>query len=271
MEKLAELVGRQLATGKGGGREGERERGGELLHSNSGLSTNLYSATSNAQSAQGLLPKNCDRYFPANSTRYPLVGTATLELGYAPLNEQICQFASVSLANGCDRVQLLPLFLLPGVHVKEDIPTEVALAQECLGEAVMLSSRPHIGTHPNLARLLASHWVTLETDAKILLSHGSRRVGGNESVEAVAKQLGGAAAYWSVQPTLEEQIKGWAAEGHKQIAILPYFLFAGGITDAIAQQVNSLQAQFPSVQLSLGEPIGASAKLASLILDLIER
>jgi sirohydrochlorin ferrochelatase len=61
------------------------------------------------------------------------------------------------------------------------------------------------------------------------------------------------------------------ATGHKQIGILPYFLFPGGITDAIAQRVDSLQTEFPKVRLSMGEPIGVSSKLANLIVDLIEQ
>lgn len=202
---------------------------------------------------------------------YPLVGTATLELGYAPLHEQIWQFASKALAEGYNEIQLLPLFLLPGVHVREDIPHEVALAQQRLGSSVVLNQRLYIGACSGLVRLLASHWGTIETDAKILLSHGTRRQGGNEPVEAMAAQLGAVTAYWSVPPILETQVKGLVAAGHKRIGILPYFLFPGGITDAIAQKVNSLQSQFPTVELRLGEPIGASATLANLIVDLIEQ
>ncbi|HEY9608234.1 sirohydrochlorin chelatase [Allocoleopsis sp.] len=204
-------------------------------------------------------------------TYYPLVGTATLELAEAPLHEQIRQFASAALAEGCNHLQLLPLFLLPGVHVREDIPTEVALAQQYLGKAVILNLRPHVGTHPGLGKLLASQWALVDVDAKILLSHGSRRIGGNEPVEVVAQQLGAVAAYWSVQPTLEEQVKVLVAAGHKRIGILPYFLFPGGITDAIAQRVGSLQAEFPKVRLNLGEPIGVSSELANLIVDLVEQ
>ncbi len=207
----------------------------------------------------------------ASTEGYPLVGTATLELADAPLHEQIRQFATVALADGYNHLQVLPLFLLPGVHVREDIPAEVALAQQGLGEAVAINLRSHIGTHPGLARLLAHQWVRADVDAKILLSHGSRRTGGNESVEAVAKELGAVAAYWSVPPMLEAQIQGLADGGHQRIGILPYFLFAGGITDAIAQQVESLRAKFSTVELSLGEPIGASSELADLIVDLIEK
>jgi sirohydrochlorin ferrochelatase len=89
-------------------------------------------------------------------------------------------------------------------------------------------------------------------------------------VEAVAEQLGAVAAYWSVKPTLEEQLLALADAGHKQIAILPYFLFSGGITDALRQSVSSLQERFSKVQLSLCNPIGVSSQLADLIVDLIQ-
>ncbi|HEY9829992.1 MAG TPA: sirohydrochlorin chelatase [Stenomitos sp.] len=201
---------------------------------------------------------------------YPLVGTATLELADIPLHEQIRQFANLAVAGGCHQIQLLPLFLLPGVHVREDIPIEVVRAQQDLGEAVRLNLRPHIGDHPGLGRRLASQWSGVDTDAKILLSHGSRRVGGNQPVEAMAQELGAVTAYWSVPPTLEEQIQVLVARGHQRIGILPYFLFPGGITDAIAQKLNLLQTEFPTIRLSLGEPIGASDHLANLIVDLIE-
>jgi sirohydrochlorin ferrochelatase len=116
--------------------------------------------------------------------------------------------------------------------------------------------------------MLASQGATVDADAKILLSHGTRRPGGNESVEAVAEHLGAVAAYWSVSPTLEEQFLDLASAGHKQIAILPYFLFSGGITDALAQSVSTLQERFPKLKLSLCDPIGVSSQLADLIVDL---
>ncbi|WP_226883629.1 sirohydrochlorin chelatase [Allocoleopsis franciscana] len=237
---------------------------------------------------QELLPSNRAGYFQANRVlqraqakpatptvvsrkcHYPLVGTATLELADTALHEQIRQFASTAVAGGCNQIQLLPLFLLPGVHVREDIPAEVALAQRDLGEAVALNLRPHVGAHPGLGRLLASQWSGVDMDGKILLSHGSRRVGGNQPVEAVAQELESVAAYWSVPPTLEEQIQVLVARGHKRIGILPYFLFSGGITDAIAQKLDILQTEFPTVKLTLGKPIGTSDILANLIVDLIE-
>ena len=271
MEKLAELVRAKL---------GNQDTTRELTQRDRSLKAAPPERAS-LQENSTITPSNRFLQLPApdqtaapaivvSSARYPLVGTAALELAYAPLHEQIRQFASVALSSGCNQLELLPLFLLPGVHVMEDIPREVALALASLGQAIVINQRPHLGAHPGLGRMLASQLATVDADAKILLSHGTRRAGGNQPVEAVAEQLGAVAAYWSVKPTLEEQLLALADAGHKQIAILPYFLFSGGITDALRQSVSSLQERFSKVQLSLCNPIGVSSQLADLVVDLIQ-
>jgi len=40
--------------------------------------------------------------------------------------------------------------------VIEDIPTEVAIAQQALGQEVKIDLRPYLGTHPGLSCLLAN-------------------------------------------------------------------------------------------------------------------
>jgi len=197
-----------------------------------------------------------------------LVGTGTLELAPMPLHEQIQQFGQDVLAAGYKHLQVLPLFLLPGVHVMEDIPQEVELAQQALAQQLKVDLRHHLGSHPELGRFLASQMMDIQAEARILLSHGSRRRGGNQPVKAMASQLNAVPAYWSVPPSLESQVAAFVKQGYQQIAILPYFLFSGGITDAIAQKVEHLKEQFPSVRLQLAEPLGASPELADLILDL---
>lgn len=204
------------------------------------------------------------------SAWYPLVGTATLELADVPLHEQIRQFASVALAAGCNQLELLPLFLLPGVHLMEDIPAEVALAKAGLGEAIVITLRSHLGASPDLSKILTNQLAMVDADAKILIAHGTRRTGGNQQVEAVAEAMQAKVAYWSMTPTLEEQVQALADSGFKRIAILPYFLFSGGITDAISQAVVRLQKQFPELNLSLCNPIGVSSELADLMINLIK-
>lgn len=197
-----------------------------------------------------------------------LVGIATLELNTQPLNQQIQDFAQKALAFGCKCLKIIPLFLLPGVHVMSDIPAEVELAQTALGEKIQIEIKPYLGSHGNLAKLLTSTMATIKAEAVILLAHGSRRSGSQQPVEDIARSLGAVTAYWSVSPSLETRIKELVAAGFQQIAILPYFLFAGGITDAIAESLEKLKLKSPGVKLQLAPPLGVSAELADIIWDL---
>ncbi|MBW4561412.1 MAG: sirohydrochlorin chelatase [Mojavia pulchra JT2-VF2] len=199
-----------------------------------------------------------------------LVSIGYLELSPEPLHEQIKKFAESAFACGCNCLKVIPLFLLPGVHVMKDIPDEVALAQQALGQDIIIDLQPYLGSDPSLRGLLAKQITGQNKQAWILLAHGSRRPGSQQPVEAMAASIGAVAAYWSIAPSLESQVKELIAIGKREIAILPYFLFAGGITDAIAQSVETLKLQFPLVRFYLAEPLGASAELAELIWDLID-
>jgi sirohydrochlorin ferrochelatase len=231
------------------------------------------------QSLTRLLPPTLA---PAPATicnpQLPLVGTACLELGPHPLHQQIQQFGDRLLALKKQQVlqvqssvvQLVPLFLLPGVHVMEDIPAEVKLAQAALGENLKLQVCPYLGTHPHLSEILAAPMATPDVDAWVLLSHGSRRPEANAPIEAIAAQLDAVPAYWSVPPSLESTVAELVQMRHRRVGILPYFLFAGGITDAIAELVAQLSRQFPEVSLTLADPLGSNPTLASLVLDLTD-
>lgn len=198
-----------------------------------------------------------------------LVGIAFLEMRPEPLHEQIRQFAQGACTSGCDCLKIVPLFLLPGVHVMTDIPAEIAMAQKIIGEDIRIDLQPYLGSHPGLEALLAKQMATIKAQAWILLTHGSRRPGSQQQVETIATNLGAAIAFWSVSSSLESQIEQLVAAGKREIAILPYFLFAGGITDAIAQAVEKLKLQFPAVTFQLTQPLGTSAELADLIWDVM--
>ncbi|NJR66793.1 MAG: sirohydrochlorin chelatase [Leptolyngbyaceae cyanobacterium CRU_2_3] len=197
----------------------------------------------------------------------PMVETAVLELSL-PLHQQIRQFAELALAAGYHRVQIVPLFLLPGVHVMTDIPAEVAIAQQILGSDLTLEVRPYLGSHPQLPALFAGSGAVSLPVGRILLSHGSRRVGGNQPVEAIATQLKALPAYWSGSPCLEDQVGHLVKQGKQQIVILTYFLFEGVITDAIAQTVSELKHRFAKVHLHLASPLGVTLELAQIVVGL---
>ncbi len=204
-----------------------------------------------------------------------LIETAVLELGEYPLHHQIERFAHLAIAQGYGQIRILPLFLLAGVHVMVDLPAEVAIARQQIGDRLPIQLQPHLGSHPDLITLLLRRVAESGTPpaakaATIVMSHGSQRPGANQPVEAIARHLGGIPAYWSMPPGLEAQVTALIDGGQKAIAIVPYFLFTGGITDAIATRVNALAQQFPDAQLHQVEPLGATPELAEIAIKLLD-
>lgn len=192
-----------------------------------------------------------------------LVGTAALELAIIPLHQQIEAFAQKAQSQGFNHLQIIPLFLLSGVHVKEDIPAAVAKVRS----PIKLELKPHLGSYQGIKSLLSRQFADLSPQDRILLAHGSRRPGGNREVENLAAFFGAIPAYWSIEPSLSRQIDNLIAQGSLEIAILPYFLFAGGITDAIADQIFANLQKYPNVNLSLGVSLGATRELAEIIVE----
>jgi sirohydrochlorin cobaltochelatase len=194
-----------------------------------------------------------------------LVATAQLELADRPLHLQIIDFARTCLQQEIDRVVILPLFLLPGVHVMDDIPAEVAIAEGELA-GCKITVAPFLGVCPNLIDLFAQNRLQLP-DRSIILAHGSRRQGGNAIVEQLADKLDLEPAYWSIEPSLTDLVTELVSTDPsvQAIGILPYFLFSGGITDAIAELVAKLREQFPQVRIILGDPIGSNPALVNTI------
>lgn len=213
----------------------------------------------------------------------PLVGTAQLELHPLPLHQQIAVFARKAIAVGCQRLEILPLFLLEGVHVMEDIPAEVATARKSLAQAIAIDLRPDLGSQiEGLSRVLATQIGNIKPRDRsdsvadsfasrqwILLAHGSRRPGSKHRVEQIAEKLNAVTAYWAIAPTLEQRVEEAIARGDRRLGIVPYFLFSGGITDAIAECATQLSQQQPDLDFHAIEPIGASEELADIILALI--
>jgi sirohydrochlorin ferrochelatase len=195
----------------------------------------------------------------------PLVATACLELESLSLAEQISQFAIAAEKAGWESLKILPLFLLPGVHVTEDLPREVELARAILGNRVKIELLSYLGKSKGLIELLNKQFEGLNTQGRILFSHGSTLPETAKTVRKIALELFAFDAYLSGGISLNERVREMADLGIGSIAILPYFLLSGGIVTALAQRTKELQEIFPDLQLILGEPLGVSTQLANSI------
>ncbi|NEQ50094.1 MAG: hypothetical protein F6K11_08185 [Leptolyngbya sp. SIO3F4] len=196
-----------------------------------------------------------------------IVGTAVLDFGLLPLHEQICEFGRRLSSAGIDRLRLVPLFLLRGKHVIDDIPREVTLAREALNGLIELEVGGYIGGHPRMSDLILNRFLHSPQTGRLLIAHGSRRVKGNRSVDNMAKSLGTAVAYWTTESNIEDQTIHLMQQGCSTLTIFPYFLFAGGITDAVAHLTEELAERFPRTSFRLLPPLGATTDMANLVVE----
>jgi sirohydrochlorin ferrochelatase len=161
-------------------------------------------------------------------------------------------------------VQILPLFLLPGVHVREDIPQAIAPLREQFPQ-INITILDYLGKDARLAPFLTPQFATYPTAQRILLAHGSRRAGANPEIVALAQSLHAHPAYWATEPSLATTIAELIPTNPASICVVPYFLFSGKIPLAIATQIEELQQTFPNTQFHLGKPFGTAPQCAQAI------
>jgi sirohydrochlorin cobaltochelatase len=208
---------------------------------------------------------------PSKSAKV-IVGTACLELSPISLSEQIYRFGLRLQAAGVSELKLLPIFLMSGVHVMQDIPAEVEAARALLSDhSLELTLCPHLGSHHKITEVLASRLAAVPAEGSLLVAHGSRQPRGNRAIKGIAQRLNTAVAYWATPPDIETQVIGMMQQGCQRLTILPYFLFAGGITDAIAHLTEELAERFPKVNFRLLPTLGATDEIADLAVELIRR
>lgn len=234
-------------------------------------SINHTSLSSNGVAQGNFFEVQSSSAFPASPILIPdgiMIGTATLEANDLSLSQQIEAFAEAALPQGIHQIVIVPLFLLAGIHVKEDLPQEIADARAKLPPRMRLVCTPYLGSQGRFKRYVTQRLANTEAERCVLLAHGSRRAAGNRTIRQLGTVLNADVAFWSVSPDLETQVYDMMQRGYQRIAIAPYFLFPGGITDAITRQTEELAERFPKLSLRLLSPVGASADLSEVVAEL---
>ncbi len=222
-----------------------------------------------------LEPKN-KTFAPKSTLLLTKNAQCPVELGFLectdpPLHQQLITFADQVVQQNITEINVFPLFLSSGIHVSQDIPAEVALAQSHLEPQIRLTITPFLGSLSGLIPLLCQRFNQFPAQGRILLAHGSRRSQGNHLIELFSAKLQAIPAYWSINPDLRSQIYTLMQQGCDTIAIMPYFIFAGGIVDQTIQQIEEIKDALPTLSLFLGHPLGATLELAQLIVKEIEK
>lgn len=201
----------------------------------------------------------------SNLIKSPAIELAALELSSKSLSNSLADFARSVRQQGIEQIKVIPLFLAPGVHVVEDIPAEIALAIKQLNFQVSIKLSTYLGKYSGMIPLLKRKYSELPASTRIIVAHGSRASATSDYYQELANKLDADIAYWSTTPKFTQAIEQKIASGSEKIAILPYFLFPGKITAAIAREITILSQKYPQVELILGQPLSATADLAELI------
>ncbi len=121
----------------------------------------------------------------------------------------------------------------------------------------------------------------MNASSLLIVAHGSRRSQSNMEIEQLTQIIREKARdqYLSIShaflelasPNIGDAIDQCVAQGAEKILLLPYFLSAGRhVQQDIPEQVAIKQAQYPQVEIQITTYLGASEKIADLMLNLVE-
>jgi hypothetical protein len=122
-------------------------------------------------------------------------------------------------------------------------------------------------------RRRTAYHVAMQSQAVIMIDHGSRKQAATAALEAVAKMVSALlnlpvyTAHMSLaEPTLDQAVAQAASAGAKRVIVFPYFLAEGvhGAGDVPAQAARAAAGR-PDVEIVLAEPLGADAAIADLV------
>lgn len=170
------------------------------------------------------------------------------------------QLSEVVSRTASTRAIVLPVFVGEGVHVRVDIPQAIAHFQHehPQVEIAVLPPLGHAGVLLDVLRDRCGAYP--ETDAWILWGHGSRRPSMAQGLAATRAQLAAqfintpvANAFWTQSPTWCEAIQTYVEQGYANIAILPCFWFAGGLTERLSAEVRAWQSQHDDLHVAIAD------------------
>lgn len=200
---------------------------------------------------------------------------AYLECTDTPLPEAIAAFVGDHHIQGKPlELQIFPLFLSPGMHVREDIPEAIAALERKFPE-IQIKQLDYLGKNKNLSTFLSPYYQRHPEATRILLAHGSSRPGAKERIETLAHSLNAYPAFWVIEPSLETVVNRIIETAQADsrplpsLCIVTYFLFSGKIPTALSEKVKALQQEHPHLPLYLGSPFGTNPECAQAIATLL--
>lgn len=208
---------------------------------------------------------------------FPRVSPGYLELAEPSIPEAVDR----AVADGAERIWAYPLFLFPGRHLLNDVPSLLSRAgARHRNAAIHFGEAMH--RHPKLLELAKLRIGPLprerERSALLLVANGSSDSRGIEAVERFAAKLEPmfphvhflpcfAEMAW---PSIQDAFARCRAMGITSIVVFPCVLFTGRVLQGIRLRVEKLREIDPALSIRTADYFGIHPLLAEMVWEGIQ-
>ena len=207
-----------------------------------------------------------------------------VDAAFLELAEPSIPDAIDGLAHSVSRLTVVPLSLFAASHVKNDLPLAVDRARSD-HPSVRFHAGAHLGVHPAILDLLDDRVAAVEAElgvdrerddvAVVVCARGSSDPDSNADVHKLARLLYEgrefdrvAASFVGVtDPLLDETLHDLAKRRPDAVAVVPYMLGDGVLTDRIRDGTATFDAEYPYVDAAAGDPLGTDSRLLDVLAD----
>ena len=198
----------------------------------------------------------------------------------------IAEAVAKCVGAGATSVTIQPYFLIDGVYVQEDLPTDVAKVAAQFPQLIIRIA-PCFGFHEQLAAIALERVLSVDPapgaangtqSALLVMAHGTPLEFANQPVRQMTAWLHAqtpyslaATAYLDCNtPRIAEAIDNLAAQGARKIVALPYFLHRGRhLRQDLPQLLAAARRRHPKLTLLEAPHLDYDLRLVDVITDRI--
>ncbi|GAA0474237.1 NAD(P)H-dependent oxidoreductase subunit E (plasmid) [Halococcus dombrowskii] len=207
-----------------------------------------------------------------------------VDAGFLELAAPSIADAIAGLAPTVSTVSVVQLSLFAASHVKNDVPVAVRQARTAHPE-LTIHNGSHLGVHPAIIDLLDDRAAAVEsalgidraTDdvAVVLCARGSSDPDANSDAHKLARLLYEGRPFSRVEtsfigvtePRLNETLHSVAKHRPDAVAVLPYMLGDGVLTERVRDRTTEFDDDYPYVDTGAGDPLGIDSRLLDVLAD----
>ncbi|WAH37818.1 sirohydrochlorin chelatase [Alicyclobacillus dauci] len=208
-----------------------------------------------------------------DSTPGLVFGYAFLELQSPDIIEGIRTMAN----QGVTRIVCIPLFLFAAGHIKEDIPVELARANEQFPDVTLHLGDP-FGTEREMMDALFTRVMDCFSDPSagvgiLLLGRGNKDKSAQDAFMQVARDLhshfpGSTVDVGFLAGTgtaMESGLDSLVDRGVRSLVIMPYLWFSGWLTDTLPRRVGLWREEHPDADVRIARHLGIHPQIVKLV------